>query len=159
MFDRLVALFTHHTARLPVVGSAFGRLHAVVVRRSRGRLGGRWLGAPVLTLITVGRRTGAVRGTALLYVTIGSDDLALLAANAGNDRPPAWWLNLRASETVDVVIRGTRRTMRWREATGDEHAHLLREFTTVYPPAGHYASYTDRVLPIAVLTPARRGAG
>jgi hypothetical protein len=52
-----------------VVGPAFGRAHAWVVRR-----------------------TGAVRQTALLYVRVGADALALLGANAGNDAPPAWWL-------------------------------------------------------------------
>jgi deazaflavin-dependent oxidoreductase (nitroreductase family) len=156
MLQRLVATLTHHGGRLPVVGPAFGRLHAVVVRRSGGRLGGRWFGAPVLTLVTVGRKSGAVRETALLYVKVdgGGDGLALLAANAGNDRPPAWWLNLRASETVEVVVRGERRRMRWREAVGEEHDELLRRFVEVYPPAGHYARYTERVLPVAVLAPA-----
>jgi deazaflavin-dependent oxidoreductase (nitroreductase family) len=151
---RIVALLTHHGGRLPLVGPAFGRVHSVLVRRTAGRLGGRWLGAPVLTLVTVGRRTGATRETALLYVKVGDNGLALLAANAGNDRPPAWWLNLRAATTVDVVIRGERRVMRWREATGDEHDRLLAEFIAIYPPAEHYARFTDRVLPVAVLTPA-----
>lgn len=154
MFHRAVATLTHHGGRLPVVGPAFGRLHAWLVRRSGGRLGGQWFGAPVLTLVTVGRKTGTTRETALLYIKVGDDGLALLGANAGNDRPPAWWLNLVAAETVDVVIAGQRTTMRWREATGDEHDQLLQQFIAVYPPAQHYASYTERVLPVAVLSPA-----
>jgi F420H(2)-dependent quinone reductase len=155
MFQRLVAAFTHHSGRLPVVGPAFGRAHAALVRRTGGRVGGRWFGAPILTLVTVGRKSGAVRETALLYVKVGDDGgLAVLAANAGNDRPPAWWLNLRAAETVEVVVRGQRRAMRWREAVGDEHDRLLEEFVAMYPPAGHYRRYTERVLPVAVLAPA-----
>lgn len=152
--NRFVAFLTHHAMRVPVVGPWFGRAHATVVRRSGGRVGGRWLGAPVLTLVTVGRRSGARRETALLYVTVGEDGLALLAANAGNDRPPAWWLNLRAAETVDVVVRGVRRTMRWREADGEERDQLLERLVAVYPPAAHYRQYTDRVLPVVVLRPA-----
>lgn len=152
---RIVAFLTHHGGRLPVVGPAFGRLHSALVKRTGGRLGGSWFGAPVLTLVTVGRKTGAVRETALLYVKVGDDNLALLAANAGNDRPPAWWLNLTAASTVDVVLgRGERKTMRWREATGDEHDRLLDEFVAIYPPAGHYRDFTERVLPVAVLAPA-----
>jgi deazaflavin-dependent oxidoreductase (nitroreductase family) len=154
MLQRLLASFTHHAGRLPVVGSAFGRLHAALVRRTGGRVGGRWFGAPILTLVTIGRRSGAVRETALLYVKVGDDGLALLAANAGNERPPAWWLNLRAAETVEVVVRGERRVMRWREAVGEEHDELLERFVAVYPPAEHYARYTERVLPVAVLAPA-----
>jgi deazaflavin-dependent oxidoreductase (nitroreductase family) len=154
MLQRLVATFTHYGGRLPVVGPAFGRAHAALVRRTGGRVGGRWFGAPILTLVTIGRKSGAVRETALLYVKVGADGLALLAANAGNDRPPAWWLNLRAAKTVEVVVHGERQRMRWREAVGEEHARLLAEFITMYPPAGHYARYTERVLPVAVLTPA-----
>lgn len=154
MLQRLVASFTHHAGRLPVVGSAFGRLHGAVVRRTGGRVGGRWFGAPVLTLVTVGRRSGAVRETALLYVEVGGDGLALLAANAGNDRPPAWWLNLRATDTAEVVVRGERRRMAWREAVGEERDRLLEQFVAMYPPAGYYRGYTERVLPVAVLTPA-----
>lgn len=151
---RVVAFLTHHGGRLPVVGPAFGRVHAVIFRRSGGRLGGRWFGAPVLTLVTVGRRTGAVRETALLYVKADDGGLALLAANAGNDRPPAWWLNLCAAETVEIVVRGQRQTMRWREAGGEEHDQLLDRLIAAYPPAAHYARYTERVLPVAVLRPA-----
>ena len=53
-----------------------------------------------------------------------------------------------------MVVRGERRRMRWREAVGEEHDRLLDEFVAAYPPAGHYARYTERVLPVAVLAPA-----
>lgn len=154
MLNRAVAAFTHHAARLPVVGPAFGRAHAWVVRRTRGRVGGSWLGAPVLVLETVGRRTGLVRETALLYVRVGADGLAVVGANAGNDAPPAWWLNLLAAETVVVVLGGERHLMRWRVVEDTERSRLLAEFMEVYPPARSYQAYTERPLPVAVLTPA-----
>jgi F420H(2)-dependent quinone reductase len=151
---RLVATLTHHGGRIPFVGPFFGRAHAWLVRVTGGRVGGGWFGAPVLTLVTIGRRSGKVRETALLYVRVGPDGLALLGANAGNVKLPAWWHNLVSAPTAEVVVRGRRTTMRWREATGDEHATLLAAFISAYPPAAHYASYTERTLPIAVLTPA-----
>jgi len=153
--QRAVASFTHYGTQIPILGPAIGRIQAAVLRRSGGRIGGRWLGASVLTLITIGRRTGAVRETALIYVPAGDDGaIALLGANAGNDHPPGWWWNLTAAETVEVVIGGQRRRMRWREAVGDERDRLFATFVAAYPPAAHYAEYTDRVLPMAVLTPA-----
>lgn len=161
-FHRAVAVLTHHGARLPVVGPSFGRAHAWLVRRSGGRLGGSWLGAPVLVLETVGRRTGARRETALLYVRVedggegggGDGGLALLGANAGNASPPGWWFNLCAAETVGVVLDGTRHEMRWRLAEGAERERLLSRFMEVYPPAREYARFTERPLPVAVLTAA-----
>ena len=113
-------------------------------------VGAKWLGAPVLVLVTVGRKSGKVRQTPLLYVTDG-DRIVLLAANAGNDRIPAWWLNLRAAETVEILIGGRRRRMRWREADGEEYDRLFAAMVDVYPPAEHYAGFTERRLPVVVL--------
>lgn len=154
--ERFIANMTHASLKLGPVGRWFGRLHAWVVHRSGGRVGGAWFGAPVLVLVTVGRRSGTVRETPLLYVTPASepDAIAICGAAAGSDRTPAWWLNLVAAPTADVIIRGHRRTMRWREATGDEHAALIAALIAVYPTAAHYTTFTDRHLPIAVLTPA-----
>ncbi|WP_445151950.1 nitroreductase/quinone reductase family protein [Baekduia sp. Peel2402] len=152
--QRAVASFTHYATQIPILGPAVGRLQAAALRRSRGRVGASWFGARVLVLETIGRRSGIVRQTALIYVPAGEDGaIALLGANAGNDHPPGWWWNLTAAETVDVLVDGERRRMRWREAVGDERSRLFEAFVAAYPPAGHYAEFTDRVLPMAVLTP------
>jgi deazaflavin-dependent oxidoreductase (nitroreductase family) len=104
----------------------------------------------VLVLVTIGRKSGKVRHTPLLYVS-DDDRIVLLAANAGNDRIPAWWLNLRAAETVEILIRGRRRRMRWREADGEEYDRLFAAFIAIYPPSEHYRGFTERPLPIVVL--------
>jgi deazaflavin-dependent oxidoreductase (nitroreductase family) len=151
--QRWIALFTNRATRRASAAARWGRIHSTVVRRTRGRIGGKWFGAPVCVLITVGRRSGKVRESPLLYVRDG-EAIALLAANGGNDRVPSWWLNLQAMETAEVVVRGERRRMGWREATGDEHARLWAAFVEVYPAAEHYLTFTDRHLPIAVLSAA-----
>jgi deazaflavin-dependent oxidoreductase (nitroreductase family) len=151
--QRLTALFTHYTARSRRLAALWGRIHSAAVVRTGGRVGGKWFGAPVLVLVTVGRKSGKTRETPLLYRRDEDDGtLALLAANAGNDRTPAWWLNLRAAETAEIIVRGARRRVRWREATGEEHARLFAALVEVYPPAGHYPGFTDRHLPVVVLT-------
>jgi F420H(2)-dependent quinone reductase len=153
--QRFIANMTHTAQNLGPLGRWFGRAHALVFRKTHGRLGSGWFGAPVLLLVTVGRRTGQIRETPLLYVKgEAPGSLALLGAAAGSDHAPGWWHNLTASETVDVILHGTRTTMHWHEALGDEHTTLMTAFTTVYPAAGHYTTFTDRHLPIAVLTPA-----
>jgi deazaflavin-dependent oxidoreductase (nitroreductase family) len=148
--SRRVAAFTHRSAQSRPTAVAWSRLHAWILRHTRGLVGGRWLGAPVLVLETVGRRSGKVRHTPLLYVTDG-DRLVLLAANAGNDRPPAWWLNLRAADAVAVLVRGRRRQLTWTQAEGAERDRLFAQFVKVYPPAAHYEQFTQRELPVVVL--------
>jgi deazaflavin-dependent oxidoreductase (nitroreductase family) len=150
LMQRWIALFSHYAARTGPVGRAWGRIHAGTLRRTRGRIGAKWLGAPVLVLATIGRKSGKVRQTPLLYVA-DDDRIVLLAANAGNDRTPAWWLNLRAAETVEILIGGRRRRMVWREATGEEYDRLFAEFVKIYPPSEHYVGFTGRRLPVVVL--------
>ena len=68
----------------------------------------RWYaGAPVMVLETVGRRSGHKRATPILYLRDG-DTFVVLAANAGADRTPAWWLNLREAGSGEVIV-GRRR--------------------------------------------------
>jgi deazaflavin-dependent oxidoreductase (nitroreductase family) len=150
--QRWLALFTHHTARSRRAAALWGRIHTGVLRATRGAVGASWFGAPVLVLVTIGRRSGKVRHTPLLYVT-DDDRTVLLAANAGNDRPPAWWLNLKSAETAEILIRGRRRRLRWREAHGSEYDRLFAALVETYPPAAHYVDLTDRRLPVVVLEP------
>jgi F420H(2)-dependent quinone reductase len=154
--QRFIANMTHFAQNLGPLGRWFGRAHSQLVLRTGGRLGGKWFGAPALVLVTVGRRTGTVRETPLLYLTVDATtgSIALLAAAAGSDHAPGWWWNLTSSETVDVIIRGVRRTMTWRETEGAEYDTLMAALVATYPPGGYYAGFTERRLPIAVLTPA-----
>jgi deazaflavin-dependent oxidoreductase (nitroreductase family) len=151
--QRWIAIGSNRIARSGTAARLSGRAHAGALRLSRGLIGAKWFGAPVLVLVTVGRRSGKVRHTPLLYVKEG-DAIALLAANAGNDRVPAWWLNLRAAETVEILIRGHRRKLRWRQLDdGEEYDRRFATFVAMYPPAEHYAGFTERRLPIVVLEP------
>jgi deazaflavin-dependent oxidoreductase (nitroreductase family) len=145
---RATAAFTHQTARLRPVAALWGRIHSQTIIRTRGRVGAAWLGAPVLVLEAVGRRSGKVRRVPVIYARDG-ESYILLAANAGNDRPPSWWLNVQASETVDVFVRGRRLTMRWREAApGEEHDRLFEALSATYPPSRYYPAMTRRALPV-----------
>lgn len=80
------------------LGAWFARFHVRVYRRTSGRVGGRWLGAPVLLLEVAGRRTGKLRETPVIYL-MDRGVPVVMPANAGHRRPPAWWLNLRDAGT------------------------------------------------------------
>jgi deazaflavin-dependent oxidoreductase (nitroreductase family) len=132
---------------------AWSRLHARLYRLTGGRFLPRWFhGAPVMLLRTVGRRSGRRRTSPVLYLRDG-ESLVVLAANAGNDRTPDWWHNLRAAGEGEVVIGRDRCRVRPRILTGPERERLWREFVEMYPQAEIYTSFTERPLPLIALEP------
>jgi F420H(2)-dependent quinone reductase len=140
--------------RWPGVQRAMGRLHARLYRVSGGRFLPRWFaGAPVMVLETLGRRSGQKRATPVLYLRDG-DALVVLAANAGADRTPAWWLNLLEAGTGEVIVGRHRMRVRPRLLAGAERDRVWRAFVDMYPQAEHYTRFTDRELPLIALEPA-----
>lgn len=148
--SRLARVTNLASTRLAPLMRRAGRLQAELYERTGGRLGGRFFGARVCVLEVPGRRTGALRRVPLLYVEDGGR-WVLLASNGGNPRPPAWWLNLRAAGGGQLVVGRDRTAVTAREAGPDERERLLARFVANYPPAGDYASYTDRPFPVVVL--------
>jgi deazaflavin-dependent oxidoreductase (nitroreductase family) len=104
----------------------------------------------VLVLETVGRRSGRKRATAILYLRHG-DCLVVYAANAGADRTPAWWLNLRDAGEGTAVMRGERMRVRPRVLNGPERATAFERFCEMYPQAREYPGFTDRPMPLVAL--------
>ena len=132
------------------LGRLGSRLHARLYRATGGRVGGRWFGAPVMTLETVGRKSGKPRSTAVLCVRDG-ESFIVVPSNAGSSRVPAWWLNLRAAGEGTVVVRGRRHRVRPRVAEGEERERLWQTFARAYPQLDDYTRFTDREFPVVVL--------
>ena len=95
------------------------KLHSYVYRLSGGRVGKALGGAPVLLLITTGRRSGEPRPVTLTYFEDG-ERLIVIASNAGEDRHPAWWLNLQEHPDATVQIGGSTMRVRAMEAIGED---------------------------------------
>lgn len=135
--------------RMPGLTRRMTVLHgALLLRAQQGALA-RWFGAEILVLETIGRRSGKVRMTPLVYVARG-DDLVVVPANAGAARPPAWWLNLQAAGQGIATLGKRRRTVKPRIATGMEHERLWQRVAGV-APLDHYQRRSGRPLPIVVL--------
>src|ERR1039457_5937920 len=75
---------------------ASGKLNVPIYRASRGRLMGKVGRAPILLLTSTGRRSGQKRTAPVLYLADG-ERLVVIGSNAGNQRAPAWSLNLKAN--------------------------------------------------------------
>lgn len=136
------------------IGTAplFAALHRAMYRALGGRLVGGLLGTPIVLLTTRGRKSGMPRTTPLMAVADG-DRLVVVASNAGKDRAPDWYLNLRADPTVRVQSRGSMRTMLAREPLGPEADRLWEIATRSYPGYAVYREISRRTLPIVVLEP------
>jgi deazaflavin-dependent oxidoreductase (nitroreductase family) len=128
------------------------RLHRFVYRASGGRVGNAIGGAPVLLLTTTGRRSGQPRPVTLTYFEDGSR-FVVVASNAGEDRHPAWWLNLKEHPDATVQIGGTTTRVRAAEAVGEERERLWKEVTRRDPAYEEYRLRTDRRIPVVLLEP------
>lgn len=129
-----------------------GKMNVPLYRLSRGRIGGKIGGAPVLLLTTTGRRSGEPRTAPVIYMRDGAA-LVVIGSNAGNEKPPAWALNLVATPDAEVEVGADRSSVRARIAEGDERADLWRRMSERYPGFDDYVERTDRPINVFVLEP------
>jgi deazaflavin-dependent oxidoreductase (nitroreductase family) len=137
-----------------VVMKAMNAVHRAVLALSRGRVGYRGEGMPVLELTTVGRRSGAPRSVLLTSPLREGDTIVVVASRGGDDRHPDWLLNLRAQPRVEVALQGgPRRPMVARVAESAERERLWRQITTTNPRYAAYQRRTSREIPVVLLVP------
>jgi deazaflavin-dependent oxidoreductase (nitroreductase family) len=108
-------------------------------------------GVPNLVLTTVGRRTGALRRTALFF---GEDDgryVLVASGSAVGTGHPHWYLNVEADPEVHVQVRAERFVARAHTAAGPERARLWRLMTELAPVYQRYAAASPREIPVVVL--------
>lgn len=156
MLAELYARLSPKLAHRPGSGAA-SRMHAWIVARSGGRIGKTLFGSPLLVLRTVGRRTGKVRESPMLFVGHG-DGYAVVASNAASQRLPAWWLNLQDQPECDVFVGGRWRAMRARAARDDEASALWPRLDEAYLGFEHYRKLAARDLPVVIIEPRGRAS-
>ena len=130
----------------------FTDLHVGAYKLSRGRVGNSYMGAPVLLVESVGRKSGKQR-THPPVCTQDGDNLVVVASKGGIERNPAWYLNLKADPETNAWWRGRKRRVRAREAEGSERERLWTMVVDVYPPYAAYQARTERQIPVVVLEP------
>jgi deazaflavin-dependent oxidoreductase (nitroreductase family) len=139
------------------------RFHRWFYRISRGRLGGRLVGMPVLLLTTIGRRSGRPHTTALTYQS-DNTNFVVTASNGGARNHPAWLLNLRAHPEAEIQVEGRHVRVRARETDGAERERLWARVIRTYAGYAAYQARTSRRIPVVVLhridhLPDRSGSG
>lgn len=126
------------------------RLHAWLYRVTGGRLGSRVGPWPALLLITRGRKSGTPRTVSLNYLT---DDgrLIVTASHAGEDRHPAWWLNLLDDPRAEVQTGTDRHPVTARELDGPERERLWARIVATDASYAEYERRTRRRIPVVAL--------
>ncbi|MEV5682519.1 MULTISPECIES: nitroreductase family deazaflavin-dependent oxidoreductase [unclassified Streptomyces] len=124
---------------------------AELYESSGGTKGTTQLGVPCLLLDYVGRRTGAVRRTVLMYGRDGEDYL-IVASNGGSDRPPLWYLNLLAHPEVELRVETERFAAIAETLPEEEKARVWPRLVELFPRYAQYQAGTERDIPVVRLT-------
>lgn len=138
----------------------FVPVHGWLFRLSGGRVLGRLEGTDVLVLVTRGRKSGKRRSSPLLYFRFdGSADLLVVASNYGQDRHPAWYLNIAADPRVFVEAGGERFAAEARAVPESERAALYDRAVAANPRFAAYRASTRREIPVVALRRTRPPVG
>lgn len=128
--------------------------HRLLITATGGRVGHDAMGMPVLELTTVGRRSGEPRSVLLTAPLTEGDAYVVVASRGGDDRHPAWFLNLRDRPDVEVAVKdGPRRPMRARIADPETRARLWPQIAERYRNYAGYQRRTEREIPLVLLEP------
>jgi F420H(2)-dependent quinone reductase len=146
---------TRNTDRLwPILRYGL-KLHVLMYRATRGRIGHRFRGGPPMLLLDhVGARSGVKRTTPLVYVRDG-ENVVVVGSKGGHPRHPAWFHNLKANPDATIQIGATRHAVRARVADPSERARLWPKALETYPGYGGYQERTAREIPLVILAPRR----
>ena len=134
------------------VWKTFGAAHKSLYLASGGRLGDRLLGIPMLLLSTRGRKTGLVRTMPLAYLPDpeAPGTCVIVASNGGSPRPPAWWLNLQATDRATVQVGTQSYWARASVAPAERRSALWEQLRSAIPPYRVYEQI-EREIPIVLL--------
>ena len=121
-------------------------------RANQGVMGGERPGRPVLLLTTVGRKTGWVRTTPVLYLLDGSR-YHVFASHGGSPEDPDWYLNLMAAQRATVEVPGATFTAVPMKITGAERDRIYAILSEQNPQFREYQEKTSREIPVVALDP------
>jgi deazaflavin-dependent oxidoreductase (nitroreductase family) len=124
--------------------------HRKEYEETNGEKGHIWRGVPTLLLTTVGRHSGQLYTTPLIYGRDGGKYL-VVASNGGAKKHPAWYINLADQPVVRVQVLGEKFLARALTATPEEKPPLWEIMTSIWPAYNDYQKKTTRDIPLVVI--------
>lgn len=127
-------------------------LHRVILGITRGRVGWHVAKMPVLELTTTGRKSGVPHSVMLTSPLQEDNAIVIVASRGGDDKHPAWFLNLRDNPQVVVAYTGKpKEKMTARIATDIERERMWPLITARYKGYAIYQTKTTREIPLVIL--------
>ena len=130
----------------------FIRFQVFIYRRSGGKRMGTLRGMPLLLLTTSGRKTGKQRVTPVMYIRDG-DNYVITASNRGEDKNPAWFVNLQANPSTSIEVDGVTRSVVAHKASREEKDRLWTQLVKQASFFDDYRKKTTREIPMMILQP------
>jgi deazaflavin-dependent oxidoreductase (nitroreductase family) len=112
-------------------------------------------GGTLLSLTTVGARSGQQRRSTVMYFPEGDNAWLIVGSAGGAAAHPAWVYNLaKHPDQVWIEIGSRKLKVTPQSLTGDARAKAWQRITTESPGFAGYETKTDRELPVIRLIPA-----
>src|SRR5512133_2811538 len=127
----------------------FMSINTLLIRISRGKIGGKLGSQTILVLHTIGRKSGQDRAIPIAYFDHEGRYL-IVASNWGKDSQADWYLNLTKDPHARLEIKGKTIPVVSHEAQGEEYDRLWVFATDRNPPYLEYQKKTSRHIPIRV---------
>jgi deazaflavin-dependent oxidoreductase (nitroreductase family) len=141
--DRFVRLTTHPVTTW-LIKHVASPLDPLIFRATGGRMTS--FGPPsmpMVTLTTIGRKSGKPRSVQLACVEHAGERLVVASA-MGQERHPAWRYNLDANPEVEVQMKGERFAARAEVLSDAEKEAVWDEIRRTIPQMNVYETRTDR---------------
>jgi deazaflavin-dependent oxidoreductase (nitroreductase family) len=144
---------TEHKPAVDLGFKALNLVHKTVLKVTGGRWPSDLFGMPGVELHTIGRKSGQPRSSMLASPIHDDDRVVLVASKGGDERDPAWYLNLTANPDVEVTMNGETRKMRARTASPVEKAALWPDIVAIYKGYAGYQEKSGRDIPVVICEP------
>ena len=128
------------------------RLHTVVFRGTKGRVGKRLVDNDMLLLTTTGRHSGDLHTVPLLFLS-EAQRLFVFASWGGRDSHPDWYSNLLVNPEAMVELPTHRCPVTATTLTGTQRAKWWGRAVDAYAGYATYQSRTGREIPVVALDP------
>lgn len=121
-------------------------------RANDGKVGGRFEGATLLLLHTIGAKSGQERVNPMMCFRDGNR-YVVVASKAGAPSNPDWYYNLAAHPEVSVEVGTEHFDAVATVAEEPERTELYSKMEAISSGFTEYKNKTDRVIPVVILTP------
>ena len=125
----------------------FGKFHALLYKASGGRYGDRMGWINVALIDNVGRKSGKKRTVPIACYPY-RDSVVVSASNSGQERHPAWYLNMQANPQVTVQLGKERFAATAEEVPEEEREELWKTIVEINKHQGEYLEKVTRRIPL-----------